>query len=387
MALLSSTRLITHCILNLKNTFSPLYSALTLLIYSYSFAPFSSWCLDIHSGDTRQIQRNHQLCRGTGRGRHPPPPHLLISLTHPYVCFANSFDLCTSLCTLYLSSSLQMKSLLDPNSSIDIEDLGLNKVPKKGRPRTRELKEPKPPRIKEPKEQKAKSSHTKAQLQKASQKLLSAASSCSSSTTSEKRHASESRVRDDKTLSSIILDIPSLGINSPLRTGTPVPEYTQDESNFENMASLSGLRSFAAYTSAAPAQHILACHGEQGQGVKSGSFSSQSDSGSGEMTSATSMHDLHGLGRSPNSTCTGTGTCTPASEPGNDGTLGGLIQTNHSIDSLQIIDDVSGIALPHLLSSPLPPYHLYHLFSHELLIIIINLVRKFSSQIKILSEC
>lgn len=230
-----------------------------------------------------------------------------------------------------------MKSLLDPNSSIDIEDLGLNKVPKKGRPRTRELKEPKPPRIKEPKEQKAKASLTKAQLQKASQKLLSAESSCSSSIISEKRHASESRVRDDKTLSSIILDIPSLGINSPLRTGTPVPpEYIQDEGNFENMASLSGLRSFAAYTSAAPAQHILACHGEQGQGTKSGSFSSQSDSD--EMTSAST---IQGLGRSPNSTCTGTGTCTPASEPGNDGALGGLIQTNHSIDSLQIIDDVS----------------------------------------------
>jgi hypothetical protein len=278
----------------------------------------------------------------------PPPPSSLVDLVYSKRCVLYAVTyLRTSICTISTFTSPQMKSLLDPNSSIDIEDLGLNKVPKKGRPRTRELKEPKPPRIKEPKEQKAKSSHTKAQLQKASQKLLSAASSCSSSTTSEKRHASESRVRDDKTLSSIIHDIPSLGINSPLRTGTPVPpEYTQDESNFENMASLSGLRSFAAYTSAAPAQHILACHGEQGQGIESGSFSSQSDTGSGDMTSRTSMHDLHGQGRSPNSTCTGTGTCTPASEPGNDGTLGGLIQTNHSIDSLQIIDDVSRITFP-----------------------------------------
>ena len=48
----------------------------------------------------------------------------------------------------------KIKSLLDPNSSIDLEDFCINKIPKKGRPRTRELKEPKVPKNKDLKEQK-----------------------------------------------------------------------------------------------------------------------------------------------------------------------------------------------------------------------------------------
>ena len=43
---------------------------------------------------------------------------------------------------------------MDPNSSIDLEDFCINKIPKKGRPRTRELKEPKIPKNKDLKEQK-----------------------------------------------------------------------------------------------------------------------------------------------------------------------------------------------------------------------------------------
>ena len=63
------------------------------------------------------------------------------------------FRLSPSFLFLLLS---QIKSLLDPNSSIDLEDFCINKIPKKGRPRTRELKEPKVPKNKELKDLKMK---------------------------------------------------------------------------------------------------------------------------------------------------------------------------------------------------------------------------------------
>lgn len=248
-----------------------------------------------------------------------------------------------------------MKSLLDPNSCVDIEDLGLNKVPKKGRPRTRELKEPKPPKIKEPKEQKVKAANlTKSQSQKLSQRLLNSNSSPKST-------------KEDKiALNNIILDIPSMELNSPQRKaensdGEAFMEeechvISKDQSSgtefSSDMSSLFGLRSYSAFVTAPtnPVQGQRECRAVSESSVES------------LTTNSTSQADLKALSRTSTDTscsATVTGTCTPVTDSTAGGT--GQIRPNQSTDSLQVIDDVSlsvcpPPTIPLFLPLCLPPF-------------------------------
>ena len=304
-----------------------------------------------------------------------------------------------------------MKSLLDPNSSIDIEDLGLNKVPKKGRPRTRELKEPRAPKVKEQKQKVA--CLTKAQQQKISHKL--SLSNPTSSSSSEKQHLGDNsgmeqngerdmewqRDQDDRALRNIILNIPSLELNSPpkkkalggggdvyIKTeGSPHDIYSTVSNGdsrcgysmggmcgSELTSSLSGLRSYSAYNTSAissspsPASYIVhdersrsPANTDQGTGGTSSrgdgsitSTSSSSQSRSGVHSSHSPSHeDLAGLVRTGRSCYSATAASNGVPLHHGSGAEGGAgscasyhaannshIKTNQSNDILQVIDDV-----------------------------------------------
>ena len=255
-----------------------------------------------------------------------------------------------------------MKSLLDPNSCIDIEDLGLNKVPKKGRPRTRELKEPKLPKIKEPKEQKKLLSVPKALSQKASQKLQSSfiSSSSSSSISTDKRGGTSERswIKEEKFSPNINLDIPSLELTSPQRDmgydcGSVMTkgEYLDSRCYREDtMPMLSGMKRL--YVSSDGAACIIPpCYtigiGEYmepktEQESRSGSISSGSEAGTGTLTScAHSQEDLTALYSYVNNNHMGipdTGSNTGRTDTISEGSQ---IKPFTSTDSLQVIDVVS----------------------------------------------
>ena len=269
-----------------------------------------------------------------------------------------------------------MKSLLDPNSCIDIEDLGLNKVPKKGRPRTRELKEPKLPKIKEPKEQKKLPSVPKTS-QKASQKLqssfLSSSSSSSSSMSSDKRGGSISEnswIKEEKFPGNINLDMPSLELSTPQRDMGydcgPVmikEEYLDSRCYREDaMPMLSGMKRL--YVSSDGSSCIIPpCYtigiGEYMEPKtehesRSGSISSGSELGTGTMTScAHSREDLTALygyvnvnnNINNNNNIINNHMCIPDTGP-NTGRTDIVSEVSQikpftSTDSLQVIDDVS----------------------------------------------
>lgn len=311
-----------------------------------------------------------------------------------------------------------MKSLLDPHSSIDIEDLGLNKVPKKGRPRTRELKEPRPPKVKEQKQKVA--CLTKAQQQKISHK--SSLSNPTSSSSSEKHHTGgdngggmeqekdrESymgwqRDQDERALKNIILNIPSLELNSPPKKkvlgiggdvyvkteGSPCEYNTVSNSDSrcaysmgggagacgsELSSSLSGLRSYSVYntctasvsSSPSPASYVVhddrsrSPASEHGQGEAShgdGGLSSGSQSRSVVLSSHSPSHeDLAGLVRAGRG-CYSATTSNGVPLHHGSGADGGVescvsyhaasnshIKTNQSNDILQVIDDVRTVPL------------------------------------------
>ena len=257
-----------------------------------------------------------------------------------------------------------MKSLLDPNSCIDIEDLGLNKVPKKGRPRTRELKEPKLPKIKEPKEQKKAPSVPKALSQKASQKLqssfLSSSSSSASSVSSDKKGGTieNTWIKEEKFLPNINLDMPSLELTTPQRdmgydcsSVMIKEEYLGSRCYREDaMPALSGMKRL--YVSSDGAACIIPrCYtigiGEYMEPKtehesRSGSISSGSEVGTGTMTScAHSREDLttlYGYGNNNRMGIPDTGPNTGRTDTVSECSQ---IKPFTSTDSLQVIDDVS----------------------------------------------